>query len=616
MKRIVQKIIGNIYINEAMKVKSRIGIKRILMFVPAIMLLLSMLVMMFVLKADYLREQENNVLDYYGKIAAMNMVHTESLLEGVQAEVLVAAHMISENEQNRDVLWDDPKYFNLGSDKELLISGNQILYGNEECQKNFADALRETAKTGKGVIAAPQVFEDGVYRFAVTSFIKGENGEDDGVLLMAYPVSVFEKRALGVSPSRFARVCVFWNDILMDNCTGNKKLTDGECTQAAGLLSVAKVGQRTFTADSGEEYMVGAHEMEVPGIWFVCYAPLSDIQRDATDSIIRLQWFLFSAIIIIIALVIYDTFKLIREREKLSLFRRKFDIAVKQQGRAVFEYNEKLNSLRFLSKSKRIKLPDADDKAPLSLFIGAVAPEDKRIARSAIEELQKVGYSETTVKMKSSSDGDIYRWFHITCTRLTESGLGSDHYVGIMEDIDERERERRQLRHKATTDPLTGLLNRSEIQRMVENRLVELNGENTAAFIIFDIDNFKSVNDDCGHNVGDHVLRAFSESLKSTFRMDDIIGRLGGDEFAVYMGFLSEMDIVERRLTELSERFREGSRGLCESEGFSFSAGFVSAQMGEGFESLYSRADAAMYRAKSDGKGGFACGEEKCTYTE
>lgn len=170
-------------------------------------------------------------------------------------------------------------------------------------------------------------------------------------------------------------------------------------------------------------------------------------------------------------------------------------------------------------------------------------------------------------------------------------------------------REQRLLIKQATMDSLTGLLNKKSteesIKRQLETNLL-------SALIIIDVDDFKYVNDHCGHDKGDLYLQRISDCLKEQFRKDDIIGRIGGDEMMVFMSNLtSEEDVcvkVEKflkRVNGLIEEFDQLPKTSC-SIGIAFYP-----QHGKTFETLYSHADEALYKIKKSGKSDYCVYQDK-----
>ncbi len=166
--------------------------------------------------------------------------------------------------------------------------------------------------------------------------------------------------------------------------------------------------------------------------------------------------------------------------------------------------------------------------------------------------------------------------------------------------------------HLATHDPLTGLPNRALLREHLGRALAEAReGGGTVAALIVDLDRFKPVNDAHGHQAGDRLLRAVAERLRRVLRGTDFAARLGGDEFAVVARFEAGGEEPREAAARLAGRVVSALDAPFEL------AGGVSAQVGcsvgvafaagaeEGAEALLDRADAAMYRAKAEGRGCF-----------
>jgi diguanylate cyclase (GGDEF)-like protein len=163
----------------------------------------------------------------------------------------------------------------------------------------------------------------------------------------------------------------------------------------------------------------------------------------------------------------------------------------------------------------------------------------------------------------------------------------------------------------AATDPLTGLLNRRgfmELARLMTARRARKNG--LVSVLMFDLDNFKRVNDRFGHAIGDAALCAFAESIQTTMRDSDVIGRLGGEEFAaIVMGSANDAAIAAERVRAAFEAARAVVAGHP-------IGGTVSIGVADGLanacsiEQLLSRADAALYAAKQAGRNCVICAPE------
>jgi protein-histidine pros-kinase len=159
-------------------------------------------------------------------------------------------------------------------------------------------------------------------------------------------------------------------------------------------------------------------------------------------------------------------------------------------------------------------------------------------------------------------------------------------------------------RELATTDALTGALNRRSFEAKTSALIDASEGQTTLAVILVDIDHFKEINDRFGHDIGDAVLRAFAQRLLQASKRRDCLFRLGGEEFAL---LLPHTDLPA------ACAFAEVLRRSLEAAPFA-GAGFLTASFGvatlmpgDTLESLTKRADRALYQAKGQGRNRVAC---------
>ncbi len=161
--------------------------------------------------------------------------------------------------------------------------------------------------------------------------------------------------------------------------------------------------------------------------------------------------------------------------------------------------------------------------------------------------------------------------------------------------------EAQKLKIKSELDEMTGLFNKATTEYAMEKSLLESNGALDVMMII-DIDNFKSVNDLSGHQVGDHVIKIVANLISSLFRKTDIVGRIGGDEFCVMMVDVPDMDIARAKVDELVQIMRY-KPNLTIPEYVTLSIGIAdNGRRGITYRELFKKADAALYDAKNAGK--------------
>jgi diguanylate cyclase (GGDEF)-like protein len=165
----------------------------------------------------------------------------------------------------------------------------------------------------------------------------------------------------------------------------------------------------------------------------------------------------------------------------------------------------------------------------------------------------------------------------------------------------ENARRYREARQLAETDALTGLFNQRYFHETLRREVLRAQryGRNLA-LIVFDLDDFKHINDRIGHLAGDSVLAQAAERVRDSTRSVDIACRIGGDEFAVIMPESTEED-AKLLYSRVSEAVRTTSFGAG-GHRLRLSAGIAELGHGDTAASLFERADAALYRAKDRGK--------------
>lgn len=197
--------------------------------------------------------------------------------------------------------------------------------------------------------------------------------------------------------------------------------------------------------------------------------------------------------------------------------------------------------------------------------------------------------TEGDLEYLSSVSGGGYRW-HLTHYKSMADAEGNILSVlGRIEDIHDRKMEREKLNYKADMDGLTKLY-RKEVAFEKMQEYVNETPEMKFYFVILDLDDFKQINDQFGHQYGDKILKQTADTLTQLFGENSIIGRFGGDEFLILT-----RDLDYEEVLQLLEALREKVR---------FCAGIVAWKEGEDIKVTFDRADKVMYQVKAGNKNG------------
>jgi len=183
---------------------------------------------------------------------------------------------------------------------------------------------------------------------------------------------------------------------------------------------------------------------------------------------------------------------------------------------------------------------------------------------------------------------------------------GQEHLAGavlVLRDVTQLRQRERQITYLASHDPLTGLINRRQFEQVLEEVLREVPQKGRRHLIFYlDLDEFKRINDTCGHLAGDEMLKQVTSLLLSKVRSSDVLARLGGDEFGVVLRdcpFDKALEIADA-MREVVKDFRFTWEGRIFQIGVSIGVVPVDAEVGR--EQLLRAADAACYVAKEKGR--------------
>lgn len=194
--------------------------------------------------------------------------------------------------------------------------------------------------------------------------------------------------------------------------------------------------------------------------------------------------------------------------------------------------------------------------------------------------------------------------------QLAALGLGADDFLTkpigaehLLRAVQTRAERARALRQLMLHDSLTDVLNHTAVTERLEDEIARAERVGRPlALAVIDVDHFKSINDSCGHLVGDRVLCSMTRLLRQRLRKTDVVGRMGGEEFAVIMPDTA-IDAGRAVLDAMRDSFAQveheaGPRRFR----VTFSCGIASCSRGQSAQALIEAADGAMYRAKQSGR--------------
>ena len=234
-------------------------------------------------------------------------------------------------------------------------------------------------------------------------------------------------------------------------------------------------------------------------------------------------------------------------------------------------------------------------------------PED--VDKTTAEVLDAVGKHGkwTGVVRMLRKDGSIGWVESMVVPLLDDEGVMTG-ALGINRDISERILNEERLVRMAHYDQLTELPNRALLIDRLEQVMLHAQRNNSRfALLYIDLDNFKAVNDDAGHAVGDLVLKETAKRLKQAVRASDTVARIGGDEFVVLLEELHTEDAV----AQVAEQIVDGLRQPCSVKGYAAKlTGSIGIAIypddGKTSDELLSSSDNFMYKAKKSGKDKFS----------
>jgi diguanylate cyclase (GGDEF)-like protein/PAS domain S-box-containing protein len=233
-------------------------------------------------------------------------------------------------------------------------------------------------------------------------------------------------------------------------------------------------------------------------------------------------------------------------------------------------------------------------------------PDDRARVRREIGR-SAASRARFTVEYRLIERGGRQKWVSEKGLAFCSDGGEPVALEGFISDITEVKSYRERLEHQASHDALTGLANRNLLHDRLHQAIAHAERQRLQLAVAFlDLDNFKYLNDSLGHSAGDELLKMVAHRLKTCVREGDTVARLGGDEFVLVLvdqsGAEAVNHVVQRVLETASEPFLVAGREFNTTASLGVS---LYPRDGSDAETLLKNADAAMYRAKAQGRNNF-----------
>ena len=282
-----------------------------------------------------------------------------------------------------------------------------------------------------------------------------------------------------------------------------------------------------------------------------------------------------------------------KERFKIALKIAKicvFEVDLTQQLYTFFENSEDIFGVSGESILRDVRpfsqLSPQDYQQAASAYFSH--PDDSDTIDIAFKKVLSGQSATYYARMKAGKTA--YTWCKIDVTPILQNNIPV-RMIGIITDVSDMKAKTDLLENEVKLDMFTGLYNKKHSEELIKEVLCKEPNQRHG-FIIFDLDNFKNINDTYGHATGDEILISISENLKKIFSDTDIIGRFGGDEFIVLVKNVHDKSLFVSKLEKLLDN-NDNSFTVTKSIGAS-----IFPDDAKDFGELLEKADKALYKSK------------------
>lgn len=294
-----------------------------------------------------------------------------------------------------------------------------------------------------------------------------------------------------------------------------------------------------------------------------------------------------------------------RMQRKFSMDEQRYLLLERFSDTVLFNYDCQKDTIWFTSNASKFLCINGNEQKDFldNLNQGYIYAGDRDTVRAFLRG--QSDSEEFRIRMLRP-DAKEYFWCMIQCQyRYKNEVLIS--VIGKITDIDEHMKQENYLLRMSETDGLTGLRNKVSAEKKISD---ELGRFQEGMLFIFDLDNFKQINDHYGHAAGDLTLRYVGQIMRKIFRSHDVLGRIGGDEFLAFVGGLGSDKAAAKRVELLQKHAEAGIE--AGTPHFTMSIGIARyPQDGTSYQELFQAADQALYSAKGAGKRQYCFSEKE-----
>ncbi|MDX1626613.1 MAG: PAS domain S-box protein [Wenzhouxiangellaceae bacterium] len=302
--------------------------------------------------------------------------------------------------------------------------------------------------------------------------------------------------------------------------------------------------------------------------------------------------------------LVHDVSHRVRAEAALRESEERYRIMAENTGQLIYDYDLQSGRIHWSGAIQRVTghSPEELRNFDVDQWAARIHPDDREEALKQLDEAEK---STGEYHVEYRFQNRLGEYFHAedSGTFMYDSHGKAYRMIGTMTDVSERHRISREMAYQAVHDELTGLYNRRKFEQVLE-QLIDQSEESDRSYAVLymDLDQFKVVNDTCGHHAGDELLRQLGVALMGRIRDSDTLARLGGDEFGLILHgcSLAQAEQVGREILALVNEFTFSWEGRSFRIGISIGVVDVSAH--QDATAVLVAADQACYSAKGQGR--------------